>query len=66
MVIGMVAGLVGVSIIGTIGTVLVAVAQISLWVARLRDRGHTDTMAFVLRIIIFPWGLIECAFMGSE
>ena len=65
MAITMVAGMAGVAIIGTIGMVLVGWASLGLWVARLRDRGHSDAMAFVLRIIIFPWGLIECAFMGS-
>jgi uncharacterized membrane protein YhaH (DUF805 family) len=61
----MVAGMIGVAIIGTIFTVLVGWASLGLSVARLRNRGHSDTMAFVLRLVIFPWGLIECAFMGS-
>lgn len=65
VVMTMVAGMIGVAIIGTIFTVLVGWASLGLWVARLRNRGHSDAMAFVLRIIIFPWGLIECAFMGS-
>lgn len=60
------------ALLGEIGGILAMVwmlaifwASLGLNVARLRDRGHTDAMAFVLRIIIFPWGLIECAFMGS-
>ncbi len=65
IVISIVAGIVGVTIIGTIGMVLVGWAGLGLSVGRLRNRGHSDAMAFVLRIIIFPWGLIECAFMGS-
>ena len=65
MVMTMVAGMIGVAIIGTIFTVLVGWASLGLSVARLRNRGHSDTMAFVLRLVIFPWGLIECAFMGS-
>ena len=65
VVMTMVAGMIGVAIIGTIFTVLVVWAQLGLSVARLRNRGHSDTMAFVLRLVIFPWGLIECAFMGS-
>ncbi|HHZ74051.1 MAG TPA: hypothetical protein EYN58_02515 [Candidatus Poseidoniales archaeon] len=65
MAITMVAGMAGVAIIGTIGMVLVMWASLGLWVGRLRNRGHTDIVAFVLRIIIMPWGLIECAFMGS-
>ena len=65
MAMGMVAVAVGVSIIGTLFSVIVGWASLGLWVGRLRNRGHSDAMAFVLRIIIFPWGLIECAFMGS-
>ena len=61
----MVASMIGVAIVATLFTVLVGWASLGLWVARLRNRGHSDAMAFVLRIIIFPWGLIECAFMGS-
>ena len=61
-----IAGIAGVAIIGTIGMVIVMVASIGLWVPRLRDRGHNDTVALALRIIIFPWGLIECAFLGSS
>lgn len=60
------------ALLGDIGDILAMVwmlaifwASLGLSVARLRDRGHTDAMAFVLRFIIFPWGLIECAFMGS-
>ena len=65
MVFGIVAGIIGVAIVGTILSVAVGWASLALWVGRLRNRGHSDAMAFVLRIIIFPWGLIECAFMGS-
>ena len=46
---------------------LVAVPAIAFWVARLRDRGHTEPLAFALRIILFPWGIIECGFLaGTE
>ena len=46
---------------------LVAVPAIAFWVARLRDRGHTEPLAFALRIILVPWGLIECGFLaGTE
>jgi|TARA_B110000116_G_scaffold267568_1_gene280093 uncharacterized membrane protein YhaH (DUF805 family) len=65
VVMTMVAGMIGVAIVATLFSVLVGWASLGLWVARLRNRGHSDAMAFVLRIIIFPWGLIECAFMGS-
>jgi uncharacterized membrane protein YhaH (DUF805 family) len=65
VVFGIVAGIIGVAIVGTILSVAVGWASLALWVGRLRNRGHSDAMAFVLRIIIFPWGLIECAFMGS-
>jgi uncharacterized membrane protein YhaH (DUF805 family) len=65
IVISIVAGIVGVTIIGTIGMVLVGWAGLGLSVGRLRNRGYSDAMAFVLRLIIVPWGIIECAFMGS-
>ena len=62
---GFVAGMIGVAIVGTLFSVIVGWASLGLWVGRLRNRGHSDAVAFVLRIIIFPWGLIECAFLGS-
>jgi uncharacterized membrane protein YhaH (DUF805 family) len=46
---------------------LILVPAISFWVARLRDRGHTEPLAFALRIILLPWAIIECAFLaGTE
>ena len=46
---------------------LVAVPAIAFLVARLRDRGHTEPLAFALRIILLPWAIIECGFLaGTE
>ncbi|MDE0557870.1 MAG: hypothetical protein OSB30_05290 [Candidatus Poseidoniaceae archaeon] len=46
---------------------LILVPAIAFWVARLRDRGHTEPLAFALRIILVPWGFIECGFLaGTE
>ncbi|HIF90542.1 MAG TPA: hypothetical protein EYQ58_03230 [Candidatus Poseidoniales archaeon] len=46
---------------------LIAVPAIAFWVARLRDRGHSEPLAFALRIILVPWGFIECGFLaGTE
>jgi uncharacterized membrane protein YhaH (DUF805 family) len=65
VVLGIVSGMIDVAIVGTLFSVIVGWAMLGLWVGRLRNRGHSDALAFVLRIIIAPWGLIECAFMGS-
>ena len=46
---------------------LVAVPAIAFCVARLRDRGHSEPLAFALRIILAPWAIIECGFLaGTE
>ena len=66
MVINMVLTMVGV-IPAALVSILIIVPSIAFWVARLRDRGHTEPLAFALRIILFPWGLIECGSLaGTE
>jgi uncharacterized membrane protein YhaH (DUF805 family) len=65
VVLTLVVGMVEVAILGTVVSLLVGWAALGLWVGRLRDRGHTEIIAYLLRIVIFPWGLVECAFMGS-
>jgi len=40
--------------------------NLGVTVGRLRDRGYTEAMEFVLRIIIFPWGFVECGFLAGE
>ena len=66
-VINMVMGMVGVSALATIASIAVAWASLGLWVGRLRDRGHSSAGAFALRIILAPWGFVECAFLaGAE
>lgn len=64
MILGMV---IPAGIATTIVGLLILVPAIAFWVARLRDRGHTEPLAFALRIILFPWGIIECGFLaGTE
>ena len=54
-------------IAATIVGLLMLVPFIAFCVARLRDRGHTEPLAFALRIILVPWGFIECGFLaGTE
>ena len=66
-VINMVMGMVGVSALATIASIAVGWAMLGLWVGRLRDRGHSSAGAFALRIILAPWGFVECAFLaGAE
>ena len=51
----------------TIVGLLLLVPSIAFAVSRLRDRGHTEPLAFALRLIIFPWGFVECGFLaGTE
>jgi uncharacterized membrane protein YhaH (DUF805 family) len=64
MILGMI---VPAAIPGIIVQLVIIVPAIAFWVARLRDRGHSEPLAFALRLIIFPWGLIECGFLaGTE
>ena len=39
---------------------------ISVSVGRLRDRGYTEIMEFALRLILFPWGFVECGVLAGE
>jgi uncharacterized membrane protein YhaH (DUF805 family) len=66
MVINVVLNMVGV-IPAILVNLLILVPSIAFAVSRLRDRGHSEPLAFALRLIIFPWGLIECGFLaGTE
>ena len=66
MVINVVLTMVGV-IPAALVSILILVPSIAFAVSRLRDRGHSGVPAFALRLIIFPWGLIECGFLaGTE
>ncbi len=54
-------------IVANIVGLLILVPAIAFWVARLRDRGHNEPVALALRIILVPWGFIECGFLaGTE
>ena len=67
MVMGMVVGMAGISALATIASIAVGWASLGLWVGRLRDRGYSSAGAFALRIILSPWGFVECAFLaGAE
>lgn len=66
-VVNMVLGMVVPASASMVVTLLVMVPAIAFWIARLRDRGHTEPLAFALRIILVPWGLVECGFLaGTE
>ena len=55
-----------VDIVSMIFTLMVVWLVISVSVGRLRDRGYTEIMEFVLRLILFPWGLVECGFLAGQ
>ena len=55
-----------VDIVSMIFTLMVVWIGISVSVGRLRDRGYTEIMEFVLRLILFPWGLVECGFLAGQ
>ena len=69
MVIGLILAFMGDAgeLLSTVVAIAVLWASLGLWVGRLRDRGHSSAGAFALRIIIAPWGLVECGFLaGAE
>ena len=53
-------------IVSMIFTLMVVWIGISVSVGRLRDRGYTEIMEFALRLILFPWGLVECGFLAGQ
>ena len=55
-----------VDIVSMIFTLMVVWIGISVSVGRLRDRGYTEIMEFALRLILFPWGFVECGFLAGE
>ena len=55
-----------VDIIGLAITVVFIWASLGVSVGRLRNRGYTEPVEFALRIILFPWGLVECGFLPGE
>jgi len=52
-------------IAATLLTLVVVWVNLGVTVGRLRDRGYTEAMEFVLRIIIFPWAFVECGFLAG-
>ena len=66
-VIGGIIGALTIPLIGTLVMVVCLVASIAIAVGRLRDRGHSEPLQFALRLIIVPWGFVECGFLaGTE
>jgi len=64
---GVISAILGMVVPEMVVNLIIIVPAIAFWVARLRDRGHTEPLAFALRIILFPWGIIECGFLaGTE
>ena len=64
---GVISAILGMVVPEIVVNLIIIVPAIAFWVARLRDRGHTEPLAFALRIILFPWGIIECGFLaGTE
>ena len=55
-----------VDIVSMIFTLMVVWIVISVSVGRLRDRGYTEIMEFALRLILFPWGFVECGFLAGQ
>jgi uncharacterized membrane protein YhaH (DUF805 family) len=55
-----------VDVVSMIFTLMVVWVGLSVSVGRLRDRGYTEIMEFALRIILVPWGLVECAFLAGQ
>jgi uncharacterized membrane protein YhaH (DUF805 family) len=53
------------SIVATLLTLVVVWVNLGVSVGRLRDRGYTEVMEFALRLIIFPWGFVECGFLAG-
>jgi len=68
IVINLIAGftIAALSLLTWIPTIAMVWIIIALDVKRLRDRGKDSLLMFVLPIIIFPWGIIECGFLPSK
>ncbi|DAC63014.1 MAG: hypothetical protein HOE00_01865 [Euryarchaeota archaeon] len=52
-------------IVGLVFTVVFVWMALGVWVGRLRNRGYTEPVEFALRIILVPWGLVECGFLAG-
>ena len=64
---GVISAILGMVVPEMVVNLIIIVPAIAFWVARLRDRGHTEPLAFALRIILLPWAIIECGFLaGTE
>ena len=55
-----------IDIVGLVFSVVFIWMSLGVWVGRLRNRGYTEPVEFALRIILFPWGLVECGFLPGE
>ena len=52
--------------LGLVFQIVVIWMMLGITVGRLRNRGHSELKDFALRLIIFPWGFVECAFLAAE
>jgi|TARA_B110000495_G_C22758944_1_gene444411 uncharacterized membrane protein YhaH (DUF805 family) len=55
-----------IEVIDLVWMIVVLWMSIGITVGRLRNRGHSELKDFALRLIIFPWGFVECAFLAAE
>ena len=72
IVIGVILAIASIFSGGIVDIINMGITLIFVWVAisvsvgRLRNRGYTEIVEFALRLILFPWGLVECAFLAGE
>ena len=72
IVIGVILAIASIFSGGIVDIINMGITLIFVWIAisvsvgRLRNRGYTETVECALRLILFPWGLVECAFLAGE
>mgnify|MGYP003315204160 CR=1 FL=1 len=72
IVIGVILAIASIFSGGIVDIINMGITLIFVWIAisvsvgRLRNRGYTEIVEFALRLILFPWGLVECAFLAGE
>ena len=72
IVIGLILAVASIFSGGIVDIISMAVTLIFVWigisvsVGRLRNRGYTEIVEFALRLVLFPWGFVECAFLAGE
>lgn len=72
IVIGVILAIASIFSGGIVDIINMGITLIFVWIAisvsvgRLRNRGYTEIVEFALRLILFPWGFVECAFLAGE